>query len=146
MTSVRRRIFIGGVLLAGAIGYLGFAGVRSGWVYLQDVDAFVQSHPRANQRTRVYGVVSGESSDIQRMNLVASFDLVGHTAGGSRLRVVYRGPIPDQFQTGREVVVEGALDDQGAFQADVLMTKCASKYESMPQSSRASSGGAETHP
>jgi cytochrome c-type biogenesis protein CcmE len=33
------------------------------------------------------------------------------------------------FGPGKNVVVEGRRDPAGVFQADVLMTKCASKYE-----------------
>ena len=43
--------------------------------------------------------------------------------------VTYAGVLPDLFKPGGEVVVEGRLDAAGTFKADVLMTKCASKYE-----------------
>jgi cytochrome c-type biogenesis protein CcmE len=56
-----------------------------------------------------------------------------------KLTVNYRGSIPDQFAVGRNVVVEGCLDKSGTFQADVLMTKCASKYE--PNSPHAAGKG-----
>jgi cytochrome c-type biogenesis protein CcmE len=42
--------------------------------------------------------------------------------------VRYRGPVPDLFGAGRQVVVEGTMSD-GVLEADVLLTKCASKYE-----------------
>jgi len=41
--------------------------------------------------------------------------------------------VPDMFKSGAEIVVEGKQDAAGVFQADVLMTKCASKYEDMPK-------------
>ena len=37
------------------------------------------------------------------------------------------------FQAGAEVIVEGQQDAAGVFQADTLLTKCASKYEEMPK-------------
>jgi cytochrome c-type biogenesis protein CcmE len=65
-----------------------------------------------------------------------------HTGGGLRFRlkdiggktpervpVVYHGEVPDQFKTGRDVVLEGALRN-GVFVAEPgsLITKCPSHY------------------
>ena len=72
MNSTQKKFLVAGTVLAIAVGYLGFSGVKKGWVYFLPVD---------------------------------------------------------QFATGREVVVEGKYDSAGVFQADLLMTKCASKYE-----------------
>jgi cytochrome c-type biogenesis protein CcmE len=49
--------------------------------------------------------------------------------GGPSVPVVYRGSVPDQFKTGRELRVEGRLQ-QGVFVAkrDSMRTKCPSKY------------------
>ena len=50
--------------------------------------------------------------------------------GGGRVRVVYRGTVPDQFKRGRELLVRGALRN-GVFVAerDSRVTKCPSKYQ-----------------
>jgi cytochrome c-type biogenesis protein CcmE len=42
--------------------------------------------------------------------------------------VNYRGALPDTFEKGAEVIVEGRMDGT-AFTAKTLMTKCPSKYE-----------------
>ncbi len=47
----------------------------------------------------------------------------------TELPVQYTGPVPDNFAEDREVVVEGRLDTSGIFQAEMLMTKCESKYK-----------------
>jgi len=46
-----------------------------------------------------------------------------------RLTVVYTGSVPDQFKRGRDIVVDGRLQN-GTFVAvrDSLITKCPSKY------------------
>ena len=46
-----------------------------------------------------------------------------------RVTVVYTGSVPDQFRTGRDIVVDGRLQN-GVFVAerDSLITKCPSKY------------------
>jgi cytochrome c-type biogenesis protein CcmE len=49
--------------------------------------------------------------------------------GGPSVPVVYRGSVPDQFKTGRELRLEGRLRG-GIFVAtrDSMRTKCPSKY------------------
>jgi cytochrome c-type biogenesis protein CcmE len=49
--------------------------------------------------------------------------------GTTTVRVVYRGTVPDLFQPGRDVVVDGHLRN-GVFVAvpNTLVTKCPSKY------------------
>ena len=46
-----------------------------------------------------------------------------------RVTVLYTGSVPDQFRTGRDIVVDGRLEN-GTFVAerDSLITKCPSKY------------------
>lgn len=53
--------------------------------------------------------------------------------GGASLPVSYQGIVPDPFQAGREVIVQGELRG-GTFvaQRDSLVTKCPSKYQSVP--------------
>jgi cytochrome c-type biogenesis protein CcmE len=54
---------------------------------------------------------------------------VGDIGGAASVPVVYRGSVPDQFKTGRDVVVDGRYK-KGVFVAkrDSLVTKCPSKY------------------
>jgi cytochrome c-type biogenesis protein CcmE len=49
--------------------------------------------------------------------------------GSASVPIVYRGSVPDLFKVGREVRVEGRLEN-GVFVAkrDSLRTKCPSKY------------------
>jgi cytochrome c-type biogenesis protein CcmE len=49
--------------------------------------------------------------------------------GGASVPVVYRGTVPDQFKTGRELRLQGRLRS-GVFVADrdSMRTKCPSKY------------------
>ena len=49
---------------------------------------------------------------------------------GATVPVVYHGVIPDTFVDDAAVVVEGRLQDDGAFTAHTLLAKCPSKYES----------------
>lgn len=50
-----------------------------------------------------------------------------------RVTVVYRGSVPDQFKSGRELVVRGTMQN-GVFVAEKgsMVTKCPSKYAPEP--------------
>ena len=125
--SMRFKLIAAGFVVATAVGYLAFAGMKSGWVYYMDVDKYVADSQYHNQRVRVHGKVAEEGFSSSSSTLTAQFKIVGPTGGA--LPVSYRGAIPDMFQCGRDVVVEGKQGTDGVFHADVLMTKCASKYE-----------------
>ena len=123
--------FAGSVVLA-AVGYLGFAGMKEGMVqYHLDVAAFVAGPQFQTQHVRLAGTVAEEGLVIGRGRLGATFNLDGH---GQSVPVSYEGVLPDLFKAGCEAVVEGKLDrplDQGGtFKATLVMTKCASKYDS----------------
>lgn len=133
MRSPRAKFYIAGFVLVAAVSYLAIAGARSGWVYFLTVDQFAATQQYNASRVRLHGKVSEQDLDIRADEFTVSFKLAGDQ---HLIPVVYDGAIPDLFQAGREVVVEGMLDANGTFRAEVLMTKCASKYESdgMPAS------------
>ena len=126
MISMRTKLALAGLVLIGAFSYLAIAGMQKGWVYFVGIDQYVQDPQYANQRVRLHGKVAADGFDASKSLLVAKFNLTGAEA---TVAVVYRGVVPDMFEVGRDVVVEGKRDAAGVFQADVLMTKCASKYE-----------------
>ena len=124
MSTIQKKLLVAGIALIGAVSYLALAGMKSGWVYFMEVDQFLTDRQYQNQRVRLHGKVSEDN--FSAANLDANFVIVGKSKS---LPVAYHGVIPDMFTKGREVVVEGKLDSTGTFKADVLMTKCASKYE-----------------
>jgi cytochrome c-type biogenesis protein CcmE len=126
MNAVRNKLIVAGVVLVAAVAYLASASIKSGFVYFLEVDQFLSDSKYATQRVRLHGKVSEQAFDARSGAMEARFGLLGKT---QVLPVTYRGAIPDMFQAGREVVCEGRLDPAGNFQADVLMTKCASKYQ-----------------
>ena len=73
---------------------------------------------------KVIGKPEGEGHDAQGLRF-----RLQDVAGGASVPVVYRGSVPDMFKVGREVRVEGRLQN-GLFIAkkDSLRTKCPSKY------------------
>lgn len=127
MNAIKLKMLVAGATILAAVSALAVMGVREGWTYFLPVDQFLADEARHTQRVRLHGVVSAENLKVGAADVGASFTL---TSNGATLPVRFVGVVPDMFQADREVVVEGRLDDAGVFQADVLMTKCASKYTS----------------
>ncbi len=90
-------------------------------------------------RIRVAGRVSTQAIDYKtEPNIELRFtvnDPPGYSPGYSAtglsavsVPVIYRGLKPDMFQSGRDVIIDGAFKD-GALVASSLLTQCPSKYE-----------------
>lgn len=126
MSHAHLKFTVAAIALAAAVGLLAWSGIREGLVYFLPVDKFVEDQSYHLQRARLHGTVSRENLQLDRGLLTASFDLLGEL---HQIRITYKGVIPDLFKADQDVVVEGMLDKEGIFQADTLMTKCASKYE-----------------
>jgi cytochrome c-type biogenesis protein CcmE len=127
MSNMRIKLAIGSCVLLGAIAYLAYAGARQAHVYHLTVDQFLSDGQYRTQRVRLCGTVDNRNFVSSPASLTANFVLKGTAV---QVPVEYHGVIPGLFQAGRDVVVEGQLNVRGVFAADVLMTKCASKYES----------------
>jgi cytochrome c-type biogenesis protein CcmE len=126
--TTRIKLVVAGAALGLAATLLAVAGARDGWVYYLSVDEYLAADAsQADRRVRLHGVVGTAGFSCRPADLAAEFELLGEQGV---VRVVYTGVVPDMFQTGSEVVVEGRRDEQGIFRADTLLTKCASKYES----------------
>jgi cytochrome c-type biogenesis protein CcmE len=136
MNAKHLKFAIAGAVLIGSLAYLAIAATRGGWVYHLTVDQFLSSPQYRQQRIRLCGTVDSANFSADSAGLSARFTLKGTAA---RVPVQYHGVIPDLFKPDREVVIEGRLDDSGLFQADVLMTKCASKYQSASPDAKAGS-------
>ena len=78
----------------------------------------------------VAGKVVGQPSGTARGPEGLRFT-IKDVQGTATLPVVYRGSVPDLFKTGRDVSVEGSIQN-GVFVADKLVTKCPSKYTNKP--------------
>jgi len=128
MTNVRLKLTIAGVILAIAIGYLGYAGIAAGRSYYLSVDSYMSSDEYHGERVRLHGKVGREGLSIESGGAGVRFVLLGDT---SKIAIRYEGVVPDLFKAGGEVVVLGRIGDGDVFEATELMTKCASKYDEM---------------
>jgi cytochrome c-type biogenesis protein CcmE len=117
------KLVVGGLLIVAALGYVTAAVARAGWMYYLPVDDYAAQPAMRGKRVRIAGTVSG----LRGSEGVLEFELAGRSA---RIEVVYRGTAPVGLHEGGDAVAEGTANADGVFAADVVLTKCASKYES----------------
>ncbi len=110
------------LVVAGCVGYLVVSATRSSAEYYQTVPE-LRAHPVSGD-VRVLGTVQ---EGVQKLD---GGDGVRFTAAGSgqTLVVEYRGPLPDIFRPGIQVVVEGQMGGDGVFHARTLLAKCPSRF------------------
>lgn len=120
-------IVLAGLVVLVAVAYLIYANTQSNAAYDMTVSQLKQCTVVClSQAVRVEGTVLKGS--IQRDNATQQLAFV-ISDGKQSLPVVYRGVVPDIFNAGIQVVVEGHYSGQSAaFQAQTLLTKCPSKF------------------
>ena len=115
------------VLVGGAVAYFIIQTMQSSWSYYYSVDQFSANTENVqNVLLRIAGKVSIGSIKHKKATTDWDFILAGSQ---NSLAVHYTGSVPDNFAEGREVVVEGRMDNKGVFQAHSILTKCESKYQ-----------------
>jgi cytochrome c-type biogenesis protein CcmE len=128
----QRRFVVGAVLIAAAVSYLVYAGIKTTSVYYFDMDEFVARRAaHAGEELRVKGWVRAGSIQWDAATNALAFELARQD-GSEPVPVAYKGILPDMFAEGREVVVEGRYEVPG-LRAKQIMTSCPSKYEAEKQ-------------
>jgi cytochrome c-type biogenesis protein CcmE len=123
----QKRFLVGGGLLLAGLVYLTLTVTRASAVYYLTVpELYTKSGSAAERPVRVSAVV--DAGSIQRDPTTFETRFTASDQGGT-LPVVYRGPVPDIFQPGIQVVVEGKLRPDGVFAADSLLTKCPAHFQ-----------------
>jgi cytochrome c-type biogenesis protein CcmE len=125
-TQTLVKTLVGVFVIGGGVGYFVYQAMQSSWAYYYSVDEFSANRSIVkNSPLRIAGRVKQGSvaRDLEKIDL--TFTLAGSNA---EVLVHYKGSVPDNFAEGREVVVEGRLDTTEIFQADLLITRCESKY------------------
>ena len=127
----RKRIplsfIIAGMAILGAVFYLVYINTQASAVYYMTVSELHSCTTCSTQSVRVAGVVQAGSIVHDDANQSLSFTI---NDGKATLPVTYSGVVPDIFRAGIQVVVEGHYNGQGAFQAQTLLAKCPSKFQS----------------
>ncbi|MEP7105989.1 MAG: cytochrome c maturation protein CcmE [Chloroflexota bacterium] len=116
------RLGVVGLVVAACVGYLVWSAAGSSAQYYQTI-AEVQAHAAPGD-VRVLGVVQ---DDLQKLDGGQAVRFTATDQGASML-VDYRGPLPDIFTPGIQVVVEGRAGSDGVFHARSLLAKCPSRF------------------
>lgn len=114
------------IIVAFAVwGISSFMATTVRYVSLSDV-------PRTNGTVQVMGKIdfNAVQYDTERACLVFDITDLQDQASGRRLKIIYTGIVPGNFDQATSVVARGRYQD-GAFLADQLLVKCPSKYQGM---------------
>jgi cytochrome c-type biogenesis protein CcmE len=125
----RRRLpvsfLLAGLVILAAVGYLIYANTSANAAYDMTVTQLKQCTGCRDQAVRVEGTV--QKGSVQRNDSTQQLAFM-ISDGQQNIPVVYTGVVPDIFNSGIQVVIEGHYNGQGAFQAQTLLTKCPSKF------------------
>jgi len=123
----KKKFIIGTVIVVAAIAVLAWTAFGEGATYyLTTGELAAQGDDAYGQSVRVAGAIAAGTIEIDQGTRTLKFDV---RDDGGQLPVVYKGTVPDTFQEGNDVVVEGTLGTDGVFQAKTLVVKCPSRYE-----------------
>lgn len=115
-------------LICGAAVYLLGGSLRGSIVYDRTVDELMSELDTLDDpvRVRLGGRLVAGSHRIHEGTSDHEFTLTGdqHT-----VQVRYTGLWPDAATDGRELMVEGAVDQDGAINAERVLARCPSRYK-----------------
>ena len=109
-----------------ALGYLFVSGMTSSMVYYLTLEELSATPPGLGEGVRLAGWVKDGSIVGSALDGEISFTI---TDGEREMPVRYAGQVPDTFENGAEVVVEGIFRGHPVFEAATMLAKCPSKYE-----------------
>ena len=129
----QRKFLVGGGVVAGLVGYLMVTGMQDSMVYYYtptELRAKSTVDPSfADVGVKAGGRVAPGTVQYNQRTLELTFMLIDIEQPETSFPVHFQGPLPDTFQEGGDVVVEGRYTADGGFEATTLLTKCGSRYE-----------------
>lgn len=133
-----RRFFVGMTGVAAVVGYLIWTGVSDTMVYYLtpgELLAKVESDATYHEvGVKVSGrVLAGSHENVAGETLLHRFIVTELDDEEIRFPTEYRGILPDTFVDEVEVVLEGRFRTDGVFEAELVLTKCGSRYEAYPE-------------
>jgi cytochrome c-type biogenesis protein CcmE len=135
MKKSNRKVLIAVLVMVASVSFLIYRGLTETSVYYMTVGELKTSalgqKVGPTQAVRVGGlVVDGRTSYNQR-DLVLRFSLKDEDNPQEMIDAIYNGAKPDAFEPEIEALLEGTYDrTKNLFQAETLLVKCPSKYES----------------
>lgn len=135
MKKSNQKVLFAVLLLLAGVGFLIYRGLADTSVYYMTVGELKTSNLGrqlgANQAVRVGGMVVGGSIDYNQRDLSLRFSIKDEKSPQEMIDALYNGAKPDSFEPEIEALLEGTYDrEKNLFQANTLLVKCPSKYES----------------
>lgn len=118
------------VLFLAGFGTLLMAGLKQNSIYFLNVSEALAMPAEDIRQIRLFGTVAKEGLVFDSNSMGVQFLLADSADASKSIPVQFQGVVPDLFEPGIEVILEGGYQAQaGFFHANSLMTKCPSKYE-----------------
>ena len=118
-----------------ALGYMVYAAFPGNALYFMTVNEFMEREEAQDGRiVRVSGKLVDGSFQREANSINASFRLVDEGTGlaGEILLASYVGVLPDLFfNPHSEIILQGSYGPGQVFEADTILVKCPSKYQSL---------------
>jgi cytochrome c-type biogenesis protein CcmE len=123
MIDTRRRLWLAGIVVIGALGFLVFQGLGNATLYFRTADeAVAQRAELGDRRFRIEGdVVDGS---VRQTGNDVSFTL---TSKSVEVPVQHKGDPPELFRPGIPVVLEGRFEGDH-FASDRILVKHSETY------------------
>ena len=127
MTRKHRRLVIVlvGLLLVGGAAALVLMALRENIIFFHAPSDIATDPPAAGRAIRLGGIVEEGSLEREADGLTVRFRVSDFAHA---IPVVYKGILPDLFREGQGVVAEGAMGEDGLFQASEVLAKHDENY------------------
>jgi len=135
MKKSNKKVLIAVLVMVASVGFLIYRGLAETSVYYMTVGELKTSalgqKIGPTQAVRVGGLVVDGSTSYNQRDLELRFSLKDENNPQEIIDAVYNGAKPDAFEPEIEALLEGTYDrSKNLFQAETLLVKCPSKYES----------------
>lgn len=138
----RLRFLILGTVVVLSLGYMIYAAFPGNALYFLTVSEFMDRDAVHDGRIlRVSGKLVDGSFLRQDQSTLSYFQLIDEGAGldGQHLKASYVGVLPDLFfNPHSEIILQGSYGTDKVFQANDILVKCPSKFQSLEEELRES--------
>ena len=118
------------LLIFVGVFYFMLSSMMDGGAYFLTVDEVQAAQKKGvltkGRKVRVKGTVAHGTYQNEEGSSEHRFSVQGEQ---HKIKVYFKGPIPDVFKEGGEVVATGRFDQAGLLTATEVTAKCPSKYE-----------------
>lgn len=131
----RKRFIVAAVMLGMALVYLGYQTFANSTYSVSPSELKNLGDKALARQVRVNGTVVPGTIERSGKTFILKFNVIDPVDEGAApsistaMPVVYKGVVPDTFQDGAKVIIEGKYNPDGTFQATRLMVGCPSRYE-----------------